>query len=88
MKTTLLILLMGCGAEVAEPARVEIPSVATTPDGLQVLPPGWYLHLYPAQCIVLVRDEDGTARRCIEERARCTPTDPRWCAGTFPGVPR
>ncbi|MCC6178787.1 MAG: hypothetical protein WAZ94_15025 [Phycisphaerales bacterium] len=86
MRFALLLLLAGCG--VVEEVREELPSVAVTPAGPEVLPPGWYLHLYPAQCIVLVRDEEGTARRCMEERVRCTPTDPRWCAGTFPGVPR
>lgn len=73
MRIVLLLLLTGCG--VVEEVREELPSVASTPTGLEVLPPGWYLHLYPAQCLVLVRDEEGLARRCIEERLRCTPTE-------------
>ncbi|MFZ5440491.1 MAG: hypothetical protein ACOZQL_10810 [Myxococcota bacterium] len=74
-----------CGGDVVQEVREELPSVAETPAGPEILPPGWYLHLYPGLCVIVVRDENGVAQRCyvVEDRTKCVPTNLSGCRG-FP----
>ena len=80
MRPLLLSLaLVACGVEPAE----ELPSVevAQTPNAVDVLPPAWFLHRYPALCSVAVRDEAGRLRACYDYwPTPCKPTNPRRCS--------
>ena len=75
------VIAVGCGAvEPVEALAEALPSVQSTPEGPEVFPAGWYMHSYPAYCIALARDSQGTARRCYDGRGLgCVPTAPGGC---------
>ncbi len=79
-----VVLLAGCDIEEPVENLIEAaPSVQNTPEGPEVFPPGWYLHDYPAYCVMLARDREGQARRCYDysstPAARCSPTSSGGC---------
>lgn len=78
------VLLAGCDAvETTENLVEELPTVQVTPEGPEVLPAGWFLHDYPAYCVMLARDEHAVARRCYDYAAipamNCTPVAAGGC---------
>jgi len=79
----LAAVLAGCGGLEPEIEPPPVPTIAVgeTPNGVDVLPPGWFLHFYPGLCVVLVRDADGFVRRCFNFYPDpCVPADPRACS--------
>lgn len=79
------VLLAGCDAvEPVENLVEALPSIQQTPEGPEVLPAGWFLHDYPAFCVMLARDEHAIARRCYDyasnPAAACSPVAAGGCA--------
>lgn len=75
-------LFVACGPLEPEIEPPPLPSVVIgeTPNGVDVLDPGHYLHLYPGLCVVLERDAEGIIRKCFNFCPDpCVPTDPRAC---------
>lgn len=82
MRTLLLslALLSACGPVDAEELAPTV-AVAQTPNVVDVLPAGWFLHYYPALCAVAVRDEAGTLRACYDYwPGPCKPSTERRCS--------
>lgn len=91
MKSLLLVvalLVTACGPEVKDPIedlREELPTTVVTPAGMEIIPAGWFLHLYPAYCVALLRDRSGVAQRCYDYRGMpdfgdCQPTSFGGCS--------
>jgi len=87
MKTIVLLslVLVGCGVELeGEGERVdvrsELPAINPEPaPGLPyVLPPGWFVHLYPHLCAVVLRNENAERMECVRY-PECPPEAPTRC---------
>lgn len=86
MKTALLLLLAltACGGPLEEeapgPEDHELPAVNPSPaPGLPyVLPPGWFVHLYPGLCSIVLRDDRAVMQRCVR-MPECAPGLPYSC---------
>jgi len=76
----LALVLAACGAPEVELPETPTIEVGISPRGVEILPPGWYVHAYPGLCLFLIRNKDGEIEACyIDPDPTCKPVDHRGC---------